>query len=329
MKKLFVSLVALVMAAISYAQNTLVATLSHGDDITMYYGINALRDAHDVAQSGDIINLSGGAFHAVNITKAVTIRGAGVNDNYPTTISERFCINIPSSCKEKLNIEGCIIPFGFYTEGSLNNAVFLKDEIKWIALSDSVSSITFLNCKLHGMTVSGNSTAMIVNSYIRGFKNIDNSSAIFLNCVLVPQLGEIDSWPRTVTNSSLVNCIVDATSSNGNYSPSTSAINCVGCSNTKYNAFQNMVSCTNCSLDTWEIFDTSATTDWEIYILLDLNDEAKEKYLGTDGTQVGMYGGAFPYDMTPSYPKITKMNVANKTTADGKLSVEIEVNVAE
>ena len=42
-----------------------------------------------------------------------------------------------------------------------------------------------------------------------------------------------------------------------------------------------------------------------------------------------MYGGVLPYNSTPSYPQITKMNVANKTTADGKLSVEIEVSAAE
>ena len=58
----------------------------------------------------------------------------------------------------------------------------------------------------------------------------------------------------------------------------------------------------------------------------DLTEEAKGKYLGTDGTPIGMYGGIMPFNMIPSYPRITKMNVANKTTADGKLSVEIEVS---
>ena len=61
----------------------------------------------------------------------------------------------------------------------------------------------------------------------------------------------------------------------------------------------------------------------------ELSDEAKTTYLGTDGTEVGMHGGVLPYDTTPSYPQITRMNVANKTTADGKLSVEIEVSAAE
>lgn len=61
----------------------------------------------------------------------------------------------------------------------------------------------------------------------------------------------------------------------------------------------------------------------------ELTDEAKGKYLGTDGTQVGIYGGSLPFTSTPSNPQITKCNVAAKSTADGKLSVDIEVKAAE
>ena len=61
----------------------------------------------------------------------------------------------------------------------------------------------------------------------------------------------------------------------------------------------------------------------------ELTDAAKTQYLGTDGTEVGIYGGNLPFDPTPSNPQITKCNVAAKSTADGKLSVDIEVNAAE
>ena len=88
MKKLFLSLVAMMIATVSYSQNTLVATLSHCDNVTMYYGTYALRDAHAAAVSGDIINLSGGGFQSVDITKAITLRGVGIDDSYPTVIKE-------------------------------------------------------------------------------------------------------------------------------------------------------------------------------------------------------------------------------------------------
>lgn len=61
----------------------------------------------------------------------------------------------------------------------------------------------------------------------------------------------------------------------------------------------------------------------------ELTDAAKAQYLGADGTEVGIYGGNLPFDPTPSNPQITKCNVAAKSTADGKLSVDIEVNAAE
>ena len=56
-----------------------------------------------------------------------------------------------------------------------------------------------------------------------------------------------------------------------------------------------------------------------------LKDEIASNFLGTDGTQVGIYGGFMPYSTRPTYMVLKRCNVANKTTIDGKLSVDIEV----
>ena len=53
-------------------------------------------------------------------------------------------------------------------------------------------------------------------------------------------------------------------------------------------------------------------------------DEAASTYLGTDGTQVGIYGGDLPFDPTPSNPQITQFDV-EKNAANGKLTVKINV----
>ena len=63
--------------------------------------------------------------------------------------------------------------------------------------------------------------------------------------------------------------------------------------------------------------------------LFTLTETAKAKYLGTDGKEVGIHGGNLPYEEDPTTPQITKCNVAAKSTADGKLSVDIEVKAAE
>ena len=56
-----------------------------------------------------------------------------------------------------------------------------------------------------------------------------------------------------------------------------------------------------------------------------LKDNIAASVLGTDGTQVGIYGGLLPFNNRPSYMVLKHCNVANKSTIDGKLSVDIEV----
>ena len=71
----------------------------------------------------------------------------------------------------------------------------------------------------------------------------------------------------------------------------------------------------------WE--DASSTTNLTAESF-ELSDEGKV-YLSVDGTEVGMLGGNYPYNPIVSIPRITKCEVAEKATADGKLSVNIEV----
>lgn len=98
------------------------------------------------------------------------------------------------------------------------------------------------------------------------------------------------------------------------------------------NYFENIPNTTNKILTDYTAFFKTYTGD-ELDKLdsetFELTDEAKTKYLGTDGTEVGIYGGILPFDPTPTNPQITKCNVASKSTADGKLSVDIEVRAAE
>jgi len=49
------------------------------------------------------------------------------------------------------------------------------------------------------------------------------------------------------------------------------------------------------------------------------------EYLGSDGTQVGAYGGSTPFNPVSQLPVITNFSVADKTTPDGVLNVEMTV----
>ena len=80
-----------------------------------FYSTDALKNALTSATDGDVITLSPGIFKAANITKAVTIRGAGFgaldslsNNNVPhTIINGSLNLNIPANeAGHTLSIEG-------------------------------------------------------------------------------------------------------------------------------------------------------------------------------------------------------------------------------
>lgn len=323
MKKFFVYLMAVVTMAVcsvsAFAQNTLVATLTHGDEIRMFYGTNALQQACSAATHGDVINLSGGKFQSTKITKAVAVRGTGIHDANPTCIVNDFDVEIPANVTEKLSFEGCRITDMIVIKGTLSNAYFLKNYLKFVYVSPSGNATMdngmFVNCDIYEMSLYGQSTAQIINSYIQRFGNY-GKLASFVNCVV-----NCSGYASVCNRSQFVNCILYNVDRYSTFPATSTAMNCVDVSGYK-NAFDNMSLKENCSYAGKDIFQESNV--WN-----DLTDEAKAKYLGIDGTPVGKFGGMIPYDMTPSYPQITKMNVAAKTTADGKLSVEIGVSAAQ
>lgn len=321
MKKFFVYLMAVVAMAVcsvsAFAQNTLVATLTHGDEISMFYGTNALQQACSAATHGDVINLSGGKFQSTKITKAVAVRGTGIHDANPTCIVNDFDVEIPANVTEKLSFEGCRITNTITIKGTLSNAYFLKNSLAGVSVFSSNGKMDngmFVNCDVYRMSLYGQSTAQIINSYVEQFSN-SGKLASFVNCVI-----NTNGYAHVYKCCQFVNCIMYGMG--GGQFPSTcSAMNCVDVSGYK-NALNNISLKENCSYAGMDIFQESNV--WK-----DLTDEAKAKYLGIDGTPVGKFGGMIPYNMTPSYPQITKMNVAAKTTADGKLSVEIGVSAAQ
>ena len=99
---------------------------------------------------------------------------------------------------------------------------------------------------------------------------------------------------------------------------------CAGCTSKNENPFRDITGSTNKNFNE-SIWDTLFKPD----TFDELTNEAKAEYIGNDGTEIGIYGGNLPYNTRILSPQITKCNVAAKTTADGKLSVDIEVKAAE
>jgi len=331
MKKLFFSLVAAVMCATAtFAQSSMLATLSHDGEISTFYGATALRDAHNAAAHGDIITLSSGSFVSVDITKAITLRGAGCEINTdlqiePTVITGDFTINIADDITERLTIEGIYHNHNLYYRGNLKNATFIKDRFKKITNSNSgtLKNATFIHCRVaEKLYLNVNSTASCVNCVI--WRPISDNSVSsnfeFQNCVIR------GNYLYNIDSSSFKNCVLIGNGNNDYVSSSCIAYNCIGIGT---NIFNNMPNQSNQTKSYSEVFKTLTGASYNDSENFELTDEAKTTLLGIDGTQVGIYGGNMPFDSTPTNPQITKCNVAAKSTADGKLSVDITVNGAE
>ena len=338
MKKNLLRLMMLFVAAVLtnnvFAQGSLLATLNHEGTISTFYGSQAWKNAHDAAANGDVITLSSGTFVAVNITKAITVRGAGMGIDStavsePTVITGDFTINIAEPGSNRLTLEGIYSNHTIYYTNVVN-PLFLKCRLKKVTYYDGGSSVlkdaSFIHCRIAEQLYLGtNSSASCVNSVIQAPYSLSNSTSNFefINCCLIGDMGRAYS-------SSFKNCII-SDNENGHYiNSSCTAYNCICL--TANNYFRNITNATNKSLTEYAtLFKTytGAALDNLDSETFELTDAAKAQYLGADGTEVGIYGGNLPFDPTPSNPQITKCNVAAKSTADGKLSVDIEVNAAE
>ena len=351
MKKLLLTLIALVCATVSYAQGSLLATLSHDGQISAYYGASALKAALEAATDGDVITLSSGQFNAVDITKAITLRGAGmsvstdsINPHESTIIQGNYTINLADSLAGRIVMEGLYMNGTVTYSGVLKNAQFLK--CRFSGLDDGSGKITntaFIHCRFADYClIAANSNAYFINCVVNLLRQNETSSSLELdNCFVHFRNYYATEYfkPSSCVNTYFKNCVLAnyADNSTGNSLPtSCTAYNCVGIGQGG-SIFSNIAY--NNNTNTWvgssvaSIFKTykdyhslNIISDSETF---ELTDEAKTKYLGTDGTQIGLYGGNLIYNENPTTPQITKCNVAAKSTADGKLSVDIEVKAAE
>lgn len=352
MKKILSIAFALIcMVCASFAQNTFVATLQHGDVVSNYYGMDALVQAYNASETGDIILLSAGVFNSVNIEKGITIRGVGLGQDNKSCIKNDFNV-YSKDATWKTSFEGIFAINSVYVcanDSSINagKIEFIKSQIcnlssSYSSYSDSPSisstpKVNVIQCIISEDFYTGSWSAFtLYNSLIQtiGYNNISTSKSnafntTFINCVLYGSnygVGEISS-------AVLMNCIL-IEDTNYNLPSSSLAYNCMGISNTtssfdmfSYLSIGQKQNCFNVN-DITTIFKTFNGTFDDYSETFELTEEGQQ-YLGTDGTQIGMQGGSAKYNTKMSYPVITYMLADDKTTKDGKLNVKIEVSTGE
>jgi len=261
---------------------------------------------------------------------------------FPSVINGNFIIQLPKGSEELL-IEG------IYN----NNTITVADTVTFFTLRKSrLNIINFTghskNCLIDqcrisvSLTPDNESEDLYIKNSIIGFITGNSETAVLGidNCV-IPLIeapyDTQDCGSSYGTNAMYKNNIIGDVMSQylhqsvwGNYCdqrysrslPSASiAYNNVFIQGNADNA---LIQSGNMTSDLTELFDYEQINydDSKTYELI---PEAATAFLGTDGTQVGIYGGDTPFTNVPTNPQITQKNIATKSKSDGKLNVNITV----
>lgn len=320
MRKLFILITALTCNLCAMAQDNLVATLQRGGSIQAFYGEDALSAAHQAAANGDVITLSAGEFNGCEVTKAITLRGEGMDK---THIKSQMTFTIPEKSTRTLTLEGLNISYSgggilgsvkFYGSDGSEKVIISKCYIDPNEANDKVAfdkcNSTIIQSHINGQIGAyEGSHVTCLNSICQCLRCEGNGKFDVENCHLTPSYAYQLSYVHysTIKNSiiQIANPYFDSTNI---YSHCLTA----GLSTIPVSDFGWSLP------DTWDAWQSIVGGNYH------LTEEAAATYLGTDGTQIGIYGGMYPYDPTPSYPLVKKLDVIG-SHKNGKLNVKINV----
>jgi hypothetical protein len=315
MKRLLLFICTLLCANVLLAQEQL-AVLRHNDSTRAFYGQTAFEQAYTAATHGDIITLSDGIFSTPSsIQKGITVRGNGAQaDTARRSTGTYFMENFKVTC-DTLEFVAEGIYFDDFGDNGANCKIKLSKCI--IRYLDDINDAEITNCIIKQNRYSFYKTT-IMNSIIRC-----NNSVIpyyYADCRNSIIIGAGDAY-ETYTQYS--NCIII------NRSTTDTIVNnrTNNCVLIGWDSTSHMASTDNVYMSVSDVFENwdgeTISYDLETYRL---KSSVSDSIVGIDGSEVGIFGGFMPFDfLRPSYSIIKRFNVANRTTADGKLSVDIEV----
>ncbi len=321
------------------AQNP-VTTLQHNGTTQVYYGQSSFSDALGAAVNGDTLVLSAGFFTApTSISKGVKVYGSGHfpdSANVPkrTTIMSGLSINAGA---DSLRLEGLFI------NGDINYAV-----------NNSINYVSIIRCRL------GNVIAY--EASVSASKNYCSFEECFIeHYITFSNYGNNILIKHCIINSGLINisnALIEGNIILGNNHPNYFLINYVYNSLIKNNIFSSQMtfygnSGNYISNNTFHYnsnnYDFTGNTSINNYFGVPLSSifvnqtgntidyshnyhlQNPSQYLGTDGTQVGIYGGTTPFKEkgAASNPQITNRNIATQTDVNGNLQINVSVKAQD
>lgn len=333
MKTLLLSLIAVMMTATTVqAQSDCVTTLYHDGQISVFEGYNGYTEAMDAAVDGDIINLSSGRFKAVDITKAIRIRGAGYKENtesmvFPTILEGDFNISV-SKETDFLSLEGIRNGNTIKILEAPKNVEFTKCRFYAITSRTPSDNFTILHSYITSILdfEKNCKSTNVSNSYITlPLNSKDNNGIAFNNCIVTG--GAYNSGENPLYHCTFSNCILYPSRKENGFSfviaEGNEAYNCVGYSSSMFKHITNTSNMINTDL-----VDGYNSAMFKPGTFYELTEESKNQYRGSDNTEVGLYGGNLPFNSMVANPQITRFEVAKKTSND-LLDINVRVQTAE
>ncbi len=335
MKKLILISVLALTGFFAGAQQR-VALHSNGTT-TIFGGSTPFVDAYNASVSGDTIYLPGSALTVpALIDKKLTIFGTG---HYPdstaatnkTFLSSTLNIgeNADSLFLEGVEINGDIL---FNNNAKVDYVVISRcrfNTITWQGTQITPCEYnTIKECVINGTVNLNNANGCaLANNIIKDKVNNGNNNAIYNNILLYTAYYYYYTL-NNVDNSSISNNIFlkgDA-SIHVSCESSTLSNNIFG---SNPGAGANLFVNNYPNVDLSSLFVDLGSTTFDYSYDFHLNDPAT--YPGTDNTQVGIYGGLFPYKTcaVPINPHISYKNISSTTDDNGLLNVEIHVNAQQ
>ena len=342
MKRL-ISILAILAAGVAGAMaQQAVAVLTHDGTSKTFNGYTALQDAY-AASAGDLITLSSGTFASIaTIEKALTIRGAGMEydsiyHTQATILEGDFTLALPDTETGRFQLEGIYHGGTIFYNYVQKNPQFIKCRLGSITgtsytvlgtdYSSQIVNANFFHCRISADLICyANSSISAINSFINHPVSYSETTSVFSlqNCVIQPyHYTNLSGLGGYLYNSTVINCIFAEIYSGKNlyWDNNTAFINCLlpsryapETSRSTYQTYEKI----QVVFDTY----TGTYTDAEDFTM---RDEMKVLYCDENGSELGMYGGSFPYSPRVAGPHLSLFNVAPHSTTDGKLRVRLQV----
>lgn len=320
MRRIITFIAVIVLFITASAQINSLAVLDHEGELTYFDNVNSLEDALSAAIDGDKIYLSSGVFggsKTITIGKAVSIIGCGYDSRIVPEI--KIGVKTPYSSPAFVGVQ-------LEKLSAVNGSI--PDSVK----------VEISTCKIKSLDAYYFKELHVERCYINDFNNYDLSSSICKKVVI--KNSKIGSFEGS-QNEIVQNCNIRKIEASSSKIPYILTSSIVGESHEFGSGSSLMEYCLigkNCSNNTGNgnlIVENCYRLETDGNVLDDnlecTVDLVANKYLGLDGTPVGIYGGDWlPYTENPSLPAVD--NSASSVTYDSeskKLKVSIKIKGSE